>query len=646
MTKHHWATPLLLAATVPAAGQAPTMQARYDAATALDATGTPEQRLAAWSALEAAAATNKRSRAIFRVRKSAALLALYRLDEAADAARAGLADLPAGDATLRQDRFNAQYELGMIAEAGLDYGSAAAAFRLAEPTAPAPEDQLRATLGELRTATFVDPDAASAAAARADALVAAGNTDSGVEARLRRREAELLLNRGDLVGAKARAGAAVKLLGGLTDKVSLEGMSARSDYAIAALLGGDAETARKYLAYTGAGHFPNGFDPALQMTTPDCGGEAGLKPTDDAVVEFSIADDGSVVDNHPVYAKGGGAVALAFARATADWSWRPEQVKALPPFFRNRIRVELRCATSFTRPSVIDFLDARLSVWLDGKGVEVSPPPAASPSVALAGERAMLAAAEAKAGASALALVPVLRALAANPVLPRDERNAVASRALAILEKNGATGAPRLAVELRVWASDAEDGTRFYRDRLPALAAGRYADDPEARGAVALLTAGALGRDRERQRAALRSVADDAKLDSTSPIRVAALVRLASLEQRAGNADAARAAFAKTNLSADQCALVDSPPKLLGTSGRFPDEALRWGFEGWTAVQFDVRADGQVANERTVIAYPPFVFADAGARTMASAHYAKTFRPDGQLGCGGETQRVKFKMPH
>ena len=61
----------------------------------------------------------------------------------------------------------------MIAEAGLDYGSAAAAFRLAEPLAVATEDRLVATLGDLRTATFVDPDEASAATARADALVAA-----------------------------------------------------------------------------------------------------------------------------------------------------------------------------------------------------------------------------------------------------------------------------------------------------------------------------------------------------------------------------------------------------------------------------------------------------------------------------------------
>ena len=51
-------------------------------------------------------------------------------------------------------------------------------------------------------------------------------------------------------------------------------------------------------------------------------------------------------------------------------------------------------------------------------------------------------------------------------------------------------------------------------------------------------------------------------------------------------------------------------------------------------------------NERAVVAYPPFVFSKAGTATFAAARYAKSFRPGGELGCGGETGKVRFVMPH
>lgn len=638
---------LLLAAAAPGLAQQPTVQVQYDAATALDATGTADQRLAAWSALEARAGSNKRSRAIMRVRKSSALLALGRRDEAAAAASAGLADLPAGDASLAEDRFNAQMELGLIAEAGLDFSSAAARFQLADAIAPDKPAHVSALVSFVRTATFVDPDAALAAVGRADAAMAFVKADVTVQALLRRYHAELLLNRGDLAGAKVQAGQAVKLLGGLTDKVRLEDVSSRSDYAIAALLSGDRETAREYLAYTGAGRLPaNNLGPALKMDAPDCGGEAGLKPSDVAVVEFAVADDGSVADNRPVYAAGGGRVALEFANAVGAWSWAPEKVKPMPPFFRRRIRMEMRCSTAFVRPSISDFLDVRLTHWLGDKGVEASPTPTGSDAGALPGERARLAELERKAGPDALALVPVLRSLATNQIVGREETHGLAERALAILVKNGAVGVPRLAMEWRVWGTAKEDRARYFRDEVPAQITAHYPDDAEARGAATLMIADAVARSPDRVRPKLQQVADDAALAKDSPVRVAALVRLASLEQQAGKPDAARTAFQQSGLSADQCALIDSPPRRLSASASFPLEAARWGFEGWTQVQYDVRADGKVINERAVVAYPPFVFSQAGQATFAGARYAKSFRPSGELGCGGETGRVRFVLPH
>jgi hypothetical protein len=50
----------------------------------------------------------------------------------------------------------------------------------------------------------------------------------------------------------------------------------------------------------------------------------------------------------------------------------------------------------------------------------------------------------------------------------------------------------------------------------------------------------------------------------------------------------------------------------------------------WDAL--DKRAGG---NRRT----------KAGTETMAGARYSKTYRPDGGLGCGGTSQRVRFVLP-
>lgn len=197
------------------------------------------------------------------------------------------------------------------------------------------------------------------------------------------------------------------------------------------------------------------------------------------------------------------------------------------------------------------------------------------------------------------------------------------------------------------WGSRGADG---WRDDDPVKAAeaalaGRYAQDPDARTAIRMILADATRAKPAKAIPYLQAVAADRELASTSALRPAALVQLASLEQARGDVAAAKAAFARSGLTADQCSLVDSPPALLRVGGTFPEEAMRWGFEGWTLIQFDIAAEGKVVNERTVLSYPPFVFSEAGAKTIAGARYAKSYRPDGGLGCGGSAQRVRFAMP-
>ncbi|WP_375395107.1 hypothetical protein [uncultured Sphingomonas sp.] len=623
-----------------------TVQQQFEAAATATA-GDDKVAALAWTALEQRVAKNPRSLAIVHIRESDVLLALDRKDEAAAAARAGLAVLAPSDASLAEDRFLAQSMLGRIAREALDYASAVEAYRAAEATAILPGDKLAAALGIANTDIFVDPAGAEAALGRIDALLASNKSDAVVRGQVMRAHGLLYLNQGRFREAQKASASAVELFGGLTEKSDLNDVAVRSDTAIAAMLAGDAETARKYMAYTGAGRIADGsFNPAVQMTPPDCGGEAGLKPADLAVVEFSIAEDGSVLQAAPIYAAGGGAVALEFARAATRWSWTPDEVKALPRFFRYRARVEMRCSTAFTRPSIRSAMNDAVIRWLVDKGAMVADAPDSSAVSVLPTQRARLAGAPAG-RATIAASLPLLN----NPIVPADEKHAIALRALAAADADGAPPLARLALDLDARESAKAEGRRAkgYAVDLRALLALRpYADDPRARAAIRVsMAAGGNPRHPDPQmRDWLRQVVDDPALEKTDPLKIAALLQIASIEQRAGDTAAAKVAFDQTGLTADQCALIDAPPAFLSVGGTFPTEAQRWGFEGWTLTQFDIAANGHVQGQRAIISYPPFIFTKAGEETIGGARYAKSYRPEGALGCGAATQRVKFKLPY
>ena len=638
------------AATVQVAAQTPTttLQQDFDAAAALDTKGDKTAALAAWQKLEARTKPGSRSRGVALIRKSAALFKLDRSDDAVVAARAGLALLPATDPTLAEDRWRAYHNLGSIAQNALDYAGAGEAYASAETAADTPAMKAGAMLALAETRTFTDPASADATLARVDALVKSVQTDARLKAMVARRHAILLLNRGAYEPARLYAVEAVKQLGGLTSQTDSNDVSARSDAAIASLLAGKPDKAREYMAMTGAGRLTKGeFDPAVQMDVPPCGGEADLRPADMAVVEFTIGDDGVVRNVSPIYAAGGGAVALEFARAVRDWSWTPEQAKALPAFFRYNVRVEMRCSTEFERPSITKFLDADMATWLQTKGLALPTKERGADAIAVVRQRAALAEAEAKSGPNGLATLPPLYQLVNNAVVGREETNVFARRALAIAEAQGAPPSARLPLEISVRETASADTWRagsYTRAMTPLLTMPAYANDPKAHAAILLLIAEAT-RSRTRRLPLLQEVADDKRLVANDPLRVGALIRLASLQQQAGDTAAARTTFDRSGLAANQCAILDAPPRFLSAGGVFPNEAMAWGFEGWTKTHFDVDADGRVLNQRAVLSYPPFVFTKAGVQTVAGARWSKTFRPDGGVGCGGLSQNVRFKLP-
>ena len=625
-----------------------TLQQEFDAATALDGGTDPAPALAAWTAFEARARSGSRTWAIAQVRKGGALAKLERYDEAAAAIRSGLATLPKTDNTLTEDRMLGHLVLGRISLNSLDYAGAATEFAAAEAIADQPGDKLGALIGLVQAQTFTDPAAASDSMARADRVMAATPLDNTAKAAFERRRTLLLLSQNRLAPARDSALLAVKLLGGLSMKTELVDVSARQDAALALLLLGDEDEARRYMALTGAGRMTRGsFDPASEMEAPECGGEAGLKPDDMAVIEFNIAPDGSVSRPTPIYSSGGGKVALEFARAARNWSWPAADVAKLPAFFRYNARVEMRCSTAFARPSVNDTLQAALARWLTDKGIALPETGEKAAASALAEQRAVLAKAEAG-GSDTLSVLAALVPLASNPVLPREEAAALYARALPIAVRHQAPAAARLGLDVIARTGSSANGWKpgfFQRKVEPLLTDPAYQGDPQARAALRLMLADKRQGD-ERALTLLRQVADDKTLEPGDMLRVGALIRIASIEQRRGAPDAARAAFAASGVTATQCAVLDTEPKFLTSAGMttFPQDALVWGFEGWTQVQSDVMADGRPANTRALLSYPPFIFTKSATNFFSRGKYAKTYRPDGGLGCGGVTKRIRFSL--
>jgi outer membrane biosynthesis protein TonB len=144
----------------------------------------------------------------------------------------------------------------------------------------------------------------------------------------------------------------------------------------------------------------------------------------------------------------------------------------------------------------------------------------------------------------------------------------------------------------------------------------------------------------------LKALSTDTGRVLNDPIRVGALIRLATLENEAGRLAAARAAFADSGLSAQQCALVDARQRIKSgniSDNDYPLEASQSGFSGWTVIEFDISADGSTLNQRALISFPPFIFGDPTIKQIKQFRYEQAYRPEGGLGCGGQQQRVRYR---
>lgn len=549
--------------------------------------------------------------------------------------------------------------LARLAAHDYDHDGAVAAFRHVLAM-PGQADRLDALLGLAVVTAFDGDGAALPLVDHALAVVAkspAGHDRSRSEAAVRTIHARILMNLGRNDQASKEAESALSLAGGLTDMVSLNDVSLRSDAAEAALLNGKEARARELLAYTGAGRIAQSpFASATVMQVPDCDDTVGMRPEDNAVVEFSIGDDGAVKEAQTVFTRGNFATARAFASAVRGWAWQPEAVAKLPPFYRALVRVELRCSKGGGGLPGVDVpFKQRIVTWaapLVGRGQ--GPIQAGSRAADAMRERAArLQSAGDSVGAGTL----LLFALTLDPIA-RTSHLADIDRATGLLA--GADAAHRATAELlRVvhiqWLASQKRGKGGGWSALKEAQLLAAADQPGI--AVDALSQDTLRlmalRTRwhkeysEQETAVLRQIADDARLGDASPLRQVALLRLASLAADAGHHDEAEALFARTGLGEEQCALIGDIPRLRyeGGDSYYPTEALSMGFEGWAREEFDIAANGHTVEPRTVIAYPPFVFVASATAMARSFRYDPSFRPTGKLACSARAETIKFQIP-
>lgn len=635
---------MLATATAPAA--ATGLQQQFDSATTALEAGQWESALTGFRSVEAVPGIGPRTRGVALLRQGSALIHLQRDQDAMEAYRKGLALVPKTDASLNDDRFDALIALGGLDRGYYDYAAAKGEFSEALALASDNAMKLKAMLPLAAASMFDDVKAARAVMDQAVALAASVKVSPQVDAAIRDTRGRVLLNQGEVAAALADLEIAVKDMGGLTEHTDIQDVIVRSDASLAALKARKEDKAREYLAMTGEGRLPDGpFATPADTKVPPCGGD--IEPNDVVVVEFGIGDDGKVTFANPIYASRQGPIAVEFAKAVSHWAWRESDVKSIPLFYRAVTRIEMRCSTAVQRPGDADLLTPAFVSWMVEKGVH---PPTAEELGDVALLRAGL---ERRKDAKPVDRLPYLLALSGHARLDYKQQDALIQQAAATVAEAQAPPAVRALFRIKLLEAARREGdagmARFQAGIRAMLASPDIANDALAGNVIRLiLAAPSRGGPPNDATELLQHVIDDKRLDAHDPMRVGAMVRLASLQAQRGDLSAARQTYLGTGLSAQQCALVDAQPAVrrMGVhNDDYPTDAVRWGIGGWTQIEFDIQADGTTVNRRATLAYPPFVFGESTAKAMAATRYTQTYRPDGATGCNGASTRVRYVIP-
>lgn len=455
--------------------------------------------------------------------------------------------------------------------------------------------------------------------------------------------ARVELNRRDAKSALPFLNKALSLSGPLTSKVSLEDVAMRADAALIYQQLGDDENTKRYLAYTGAGHLSSNDWLSGVKELPVCG--ADLKPEDIAIVQFGIGSDGQTQGAMPVYASRRGEMGVIFADAVRNWRWEKAAIAKLDPFWRASIRLQLGCVTRPPADPLSKSFADEADGWLEAQGVGHAADMHFGAAVRDATQSATLRPlAEAMGNARKAGMTGIWAARAAEVD--------------AVLVRMGAPVAVRVVAAAAIinppQSTSVKGAAQTRADRLALLIPKVDGMPDAARAAAWLRTDRAIALETIGRLDEARSMLDaveglpTATLPAEDPIRRVATIHMSLIERLRGNPAAADARLRKTGITADQCDLFDVQPvpaNVSVASTQFPTEALRWGFEGYVREAFDIAADGSVKQVRTVIAYPPFVFANATEKAVARFRYIPPTLNGEVLGCANQTQSIRFSIP-
>ena len=625
---------IMLAASPPAVADTTppgprTLQQDFDDASTDAAVGNCQSAIAKFEALKRSNKVKSGSlpAAAIAVREGICAIRLESVDTDEAAIQAGLAVLDKAGSSFDIDIADGWTALGDAAFRRYDYAGAANAYKIALARQKG-ESRLPA-LAKLAKATAFDGNTESLTAAdEAIKIISATPKPSkDALAAYHTLHARALLNQGNAEEAYKELKTALSLSGGLTNRTTLSEVSLRGDLAMAAMLVNKKDDARLYLAYTGAGRIQkSSFNRAVLMNPPLCGEETGLRPEDFAVVEFSITDNGTVSSAQTVYSRGGPAVAATFGRAVSEWYWKPEDIGAIPAFYRVLTRVELRCSNVLdSGPGVMGPLRERFLSW-------ATPllPLAATADIGDTRLREILhhyVDGSAKSQDDAVRMAALGWLAYADPVSAQ-KRVAMADDALTLASK---ISVPQEVVNwLRIIRLKASTEGKRHANSEDLKAALALADDPAGEG--------------RRQHRAL----DSDRLPLHHPLRQLAWLDLAGKAAADGNRAAAQDDFKRTGLTDEQCALLGESPTLKRSnvgSNDYPTEALMMGFEGWVQTEYDIRTDGKTTSVRPIIAYPPLIFVDAATGMAKGLQYDVSFRPGSSLACSANRQTFNFNIP-
>lgn len=653
---------------------ATTIQQDFDAAQALLDAGKAAEARNAFTALLTRFSPGSQGKAanLVRARLGNALLATGDPEGAETQLVAAIAGFKGTTPQDAEERAAARFDLARAQETRIDFAAAAASYRalLADPVFTANfADEFGARAGLLRTLIWADPDEARR---QADQLLAIPKDKFGKttepRALLEALRGRIELNAGNAAEAKRWFTMAAKSAGGATTRgVSIGDVRIRGDLALANFKLGNMTEVQRFAALSGAGQLlSEGLSIASEMPLPACAPLTGLAPDTVAVVEFSIADDGRTFDVAPVFvgqASGdsGDGPEILFARAVRNWSWAPERLRKLDPFWRQAIRVELRCFTTRTGGDAVEDSFFRENAdWIKTMGLEPLPEFPPSDAVALPVIRAEIQRIEAKYGPQSPQLLRIVSALGSNSAAPAAERQAARARFLDLAIANKAPASVIMFARMKdlYWQSmNANNPAERYRkvrtNYLALIAEQEAAGSGDTRIAMYVRLKLVEIDDTAKASAASRALLDrivaapESLLPANDPIRISALLRLSNQAAAARDMAAAATALAATGLSPEQCALVDVQPQAINksiTEKAFPAMAIDWHTGGFARVGYDITAEGATTNVRTITASPPFIFGPGTEKAIARFRYQPVLRPGNTIGCSGSEYLQRFRV--